>query len=183
MRRHRSGGLIQEEADVAECVEIDRESLASGDCSIDSGHITRSVISGDTLISNSRVSSSILNCRRVTDSFVWASHLKSRVVVRSSHIEQVELHGPIMVENATLIGPWTLEHLPPYTDYLRIHGTWERPPRFLCGSQYTIVECGAGRLHIGCKCRTRDYWLKHYRFGSRLGEDAEAIKQFILSLS
>lgn len=182
MRRHPSGGLTTDQADVAANVQIDRDSLASGHCSIDSGNISSSVVSGDSTIVSSRISSSIIDCNRVTDSFVWASQLGKRVVVRSSHVEQCQLLGPIMVEGAICLGPWSLEAPTHLSDYVRISGQWTRPPRFFAGNQYFVVEGQDQSLYVGCKLRTFDYWLAHYGLGARLGEDACRIRDFILSL-
>lgn len=185
MKRHPNGhGLVTENADIAAKVWLDRESLASGHCSIDSGAIAKSVVHGDSVVVNCKITSAILNCNRVTDSFIWASQLGPRVVVRSSHLEQVTLSGPIMAESATLIGPWTLE-IPTndyLSDYVRISGKWERAPRYFAGNRFYITEAENNSLYVGCKLRSFDWWLAHYGLGQRLGENAAKIKEFIEQL-
>lgn len=185
MMRHKNGGGARvDQADVAARVWLDRESLASEHSSCDSGHISKSVIHGDSVIVNSKIISSTVNVNRISDSYVWASQLGHRVVVRSSHLEQVTLSGPVMAESATLIGPWSLE-IPPanyLSDYLRIAGRWNRVPRWFAGNNYYIVEGGDETLWVGCKRRDFQHWLDNYGLGRRLGEPASRIKAFIESL-
>lgn len=181
MRRHHSGGLISGEADVSELVSIDANSIATQHCSIDSGTIVTSAVYGDTTIVNSRVESSDINCDRITNSSVRTSRIEHLTVIRNSNLTSVKLYGPILCDDATLTGPWKLVYTPTHSDYLRIHGVWNRPPRFLDTPVYSVVECTGGRIHVGCKCRPAEYWLTHGRLAGRFGLSEEDIRAFIIS--
>lgn len=185
--RHPNGrGLVTQQSDVSEQTFLDYDSLTSGDCAVDSGHISRSVVTGISIVSNSTIINSDIDCNRITNSFVLDSKLGKRVVVRNSHIESSSLTGAILVEGK--LSNVTIEHW--HNDYLRLHGEWNRVPRFLSLEKFTLSEChvinGVQQIHIGCSCKPVTYWLNLHsrvRMGKRLGADSTIITEFIHSLT
>lgn len=185
MYRHpNGGGLVNQQADVSPTVFVDRESLISNHVSVDSGHISRSLATGDTLISQSRIFESEVECQRLTSAFILNSKLQGRVVVRNSTVDRVMLNGSILCDGAELVGPWALTYQPEHSDYLRIAGRWERPPRFLNTPRWAVVEGDEqGRtVWVGCKLRPIEYWLSHGHLAGRMGISEDEIRAFIESL-
>ena len=38
---------------------------------------------------------------------------------------------------------------------------WEKSPLYIIGSKYSLTNCKAGHIKIGCKCQTIEWWLQH----------------------
>lgn len=184
--RHPNGhGLVTQHSDVSENAFLDYDSLTSGDSAIDSGHISKSLVTGMSIVSNSTIIASDIDCNRISNSFVFQSKLGNRVVARNAHVENCNLAGAVLVEGK--LSNITIEHW--HADYLRLHGEWDRAPRFLSLEKFTLAEChtlnGVKHIHIGCRCDPVDFWLnlpRKHAMGKRLGADAVIIENFIYSL-
>lgn len=177
--RHANGrGWLLDHADANKAAHISRDSIAQGnaivrdarllngscadeDCQIFGGTLDRAYVGGKTLVAGDPLlaEETIVKCKSISGRpRIFHSILGGIVdVFDEPTIAEVNLVDGVMVYgDAMLVGPWELG------GFARIHeGVWCRPPRYVQLEHAVITECVDGKLLIECRCRTRDYWLKH----------------------
>lgn len=146
------------------------ESCADEHCKIFGGTLDNAYVAGSTIVAGDVFigERSVARCKAISGhARVTRSQLEGIVeVFDDAIVDQVRLSDGVMVYgNAKLWGPWELG------GFARIHeGLWWRAPITVELDHTCVTECVNGRIIIECRCRTREYWLKHGpAFGRRAG--------------
>jgi hypothetical protein len=186
--RHANGrGLILDHADLNKAAYLSLDSIAQGnsrvrdarllngscadgDCQIYGGTLDRAYVGGRTVVAGSPLlcEETVVQCKAITGAAkLIHAHLGGIVeIFDAPTIAEVHLFDGVMVYGTPkLIGPWELG------GFSRIHeGAWTRPPLYVPLEHTYITECVDGKLLIECRCRSREYWLRHGpNFGRRAG--------------
>jgi hypothetical protein len=194
--RHANGrGWLLDHADANKAAHISRDSIAQGNaivrdarllngscadenCMILGGTLDRSYVGGKTVVAGDPLlaEETVVKCKVISGSpHIYHSMLGGIVeVCDEPTIAEVHLFDGVMVYGtAKLIGPWELG------GFARIHeGDWMRPPLYVQLEHAVITECIDGKLLIECRCRTREYWLRHGpAFGRRAGWSEKQIEE------
>lgn len=186
--RHRNGrGLVLDHAEVNAGAYISADSVVQGHARVRDARLVNGavadeyaqvyggvldrayagrqvVIAGAPLLADE----TIARCRSISGTpKILHSRLEDLVEVFDSPlISEVYAHEAALIYGtAQLIGPFILG------GFARVHeGVWLRPPIAVKLGHACITECIAGHILIECRCRTREYWLRHGpKFGRRRG--------------
>jgi hypothetical protein len=176
---------------------IDGQSALEGEtnvytCTVKNSALRDTVAYGSVVYANSAVCGSHLAEARVRNSDLTRCHVMAATVgncvLRDTHIfgdngespylSGVNLTGVYVYGGVQLTGGWGME-----LEGAHIHaGVWTKQPRHMLvegdGVHVAVMECTDGRAHMGCECRTVDYWLtKGARLARRLGWNARQIEE------
>ena len=162
---------------------VHRDSLFQDNVVITGGISDRSTYTGSVLVTGTPfIEESLIACKSVSGrARVHQSQLFDAVeIADDAEARNVTLGGNACVYgNARLEGPWTdLE------SFARIHeGTWTRPPHYVDLGFTVVTECVEGRILIGCRCRSLDYWKQHgTHFAQRMGWTDKQITEALSAL-